>query len=114
MRLEVSRCWYEQLIQLTKQDDLSRANLEGCRRATIRVSELTSSFFGSSCESKYEPTYVLDHMAVIANEKNRATVREIDLHAHQTIRVAWEMVQRNALAEVEAAFVKGLPVPICE
>lgn len=58
-------------------------------------------------------TYVLNDMAVIADEENRAAVWQVDLHAHQTVRVPWEVVQRDALAEVEAAFVEGLPVPVC-
>jgi len=53
-------------------------------------------------------------MAVIADEEDRAAVWQINLHAHQTVRVTWEVVQRDALAEVEAALVEGLPVPVCE
>lgn len=53
-------------------------------------------------------------MAVIADEEDRAAVWQINLHAHQTVRVAWEVVECDALAEVEAALVEGLPVPDCE
>jgi hypothetical protein len=53
-------------------------------------------------------------MAVIADEEDRAAVWQVDLHAHQTVRVAREVVQRDALAEVEAALVKSLPVPVRE
>lgn len=51
-------------------------------------------------------------MAVVTDEEDRAAVWEVDLHAHQTVRVAWEVVQRDALAEVEAALVESLPVPV--
>jgi len=51
-------------------------------------------------------------VAVITDEEDRAAVRKIDLHSHQSVRVAGEVVQRDALAEIEAAFVEGLPVPI--
>ena len=51
-------------------------------------------------------------MAVIADKEDRAAVWKVDLHAHQPVCVAWEVVQRNALAEVEAALVEGLPVPV--
>lgn len=51
-------------------------------------------------------------MTVIADEEDRAAVREVDLHSHQTVRVAREVVQRDALAKVEAALVESLPVPV--
>ena len=51
-------------------------------------------------------------MAVITDEEDRAAVWQVDLHAHQTVRVAREVVQRDALAEIEAALVESLPVPV--
>ena len=51
-------------------------------------------------------------MAVIADEEDRAAVWQVDLHAHQTVRVAGEVVQGDALAEIEAALVEGLPVSV--
>lgn len=51
-------------------------------------------------------------MAVIADEEYRAAFGQVDLHPDQTIRVSWQVVQRNALAEVEAALVECLPVPV--
>lgn len=57
-------------------------------------------------------TYVLNDVAVVADEKDRAAVGQVDLHAHQAVRVPREVVQRDALAEVEAALVEGLPVPV--
>lgn len=59
-------------------------------------------------------TYVLNYMAVITDEEDRAAVWQVDLHAHQTVRVAREVVQRDALAEIEAALVESLPIPVCE
>lgn len=56
-------------------------------------------------------TYVLDHMAMIADKEDRSALGQIDLHSDQTVRVSWEVVQSDALAEVEAALVEGLPVP---
>jgi len=50
-------------------------------------------------------------VAVVADEEDRSTVWQVDLHADQTVRVAGQVVQGDALAEIEAAFVKGLPVP---
>ena len=51
-------------------------------------------------------------MAVITDEEDRAALWQIDLHSDQTIRVSWKVVQRDALAEVEAALVESLPVPV--
>ena len=53
---------------------------------------------------------VLNHVAVIADEEDRSTVGQVDLHTDQTVGVAGQVVQGDALAEVEAAFVEGLPV----
>ena len=53
---------------------------------------------------------VLDNVAVIAHEDDCAVIEEIDLHANQTVSVSWQMVQGDALAEVECSLVKGLPV----
>lgn len=56
-------------------------------------------------------TYVLNDVAVITNEQERAAVLEIDLHADQAIRVSWKMVQCDALTEVERPLIECLPVP---
>lgn len=56
-------------------------------------------------------THILNDMAVIADEENRPTVRQVDLHAHQPVRVPGQVVQGDALAEIEGALVEGLPVP---
>lgn len=50
-------------------------------------------------------------MAVIADEEDRSALGQVDLHSDETVRVPWEVVQSNALAEIEAALVEGLPVP---
>jgi len=59
-----------------------------------------------------EETHVLNHVAVIADEEDRSTVQQIDLHADQTVRVTGQVVQSDALAEIEATFVEGLPVSV--
>ena len=59
-----------------------------------------------------EIAHVLNDMTVIADEEDRAAVWQVDLHAHQTVRVAGEVMQGDALAEIEAALVEGLPVPV--
>jgi hypothetical protein len=51
-------------------------------------------------------------MAVVADEENRSAVGQVDLHADQTVRVAGQVVQGDALTEIEAAFVEGLPVSV--
>lgn len=84
------------------------------RDAVTPLWQYFSCPFSSVVEGKVWITYVLNNMAVIANEKDRAAVWQVDLHAHQTVRVPREMVQRDALAEVEAALVESLPVPVCE
>lgn len=55
-------------------------------------------------------TYVLNNMAMVTNEQVGAAVLQIDLHANQSVSVTRQMMQRNALAEVEGSLVKGLPV----
>jgi hypothetical protein len=61
--------------------------------------------------TKAKKTHVLNHVAVITDEEDRSTVGQVDLHADQTVGVAGQVVQSDALAEIEAAFVEGLPVP---
>ncbi len=55
-------------------------------------------------------TYVFDDVAMVRHEEEGAALLHVDLHADQAIGVAGEMVQGNALAEVEALVVEGLPV----
>ena len=55
-------------------------------------------------------TYVLNNVAVIANEEISATVLEIDLHANQSVGVPRQMVQCDALAEVEGSLIESLPI----
>lgn len=51
-------------------------------------------------------------MAVIADEEDRSTLWQIDLHSDQAVGVAWEMVKSDTLAEIEATLVERLPVPV--
>jgi len=53
---------------------------------------------------------VLDHVAMITDEEEGATVRHVDLHSNQAIGVAWQVMQCNALAEIKSSVVEGLPV----
>ena len=55
-------------------------------------------------------TYVLNDMAMVTDEEIGSTVLQIDLHANQPVSVSWQMMQRNALAEVECSLVERLPV----
>jgi len=57
-------------------------------------------------------TPVFDDVAVVADEQVCATVLQIDLHTDQAVGMAWQVVQSDALAEVEGSFVEGLPVEI--
>jgi hypothetical protein len=50
-------------------------------------------------------------MAVIRDEEESSTVGQIDLHANQTICMSRQMMQRDALTEVNGPVVKSLPVP---
>jgi hypothetical protein len=77
-------------------------------------SHLADFFFSlEEAQSLFPPvTHVLNHVAVIADEEDRSTVGQVDLHADQTVGVAGQVVQSDALAEIEAAFVEGLPVPV--
>jgi hypothetical protein len=59
-------------------------------------------------------TYVLDHVAVVADEEDCAALRQVDLHSDQAVSVAGKVVERDALAEIKAALVEGLPVPVRE
>ena len=95
---------------------LSRASLGECRPATASKNdvrhfiqnrkrlEIVAAMEG--CR-----THVLNHVAVIADEEDGSAIGQVDLHADQTVGVAGQVVQGDALAEIEAAFVKGLPVP---
>ena len=56
-------------------------------------------------------TYVLNDMTVIADEEVSPSFRHIDLHPNEPISVTWQMVQGNALAEVECLIVERFPVP---
>lgn len=55
---------------------------------------------------------VLDDVAVIADEEEGAAVGQVNLHADEAVRVARQVVQRDALAKVNGAFVERLPVEI--
>lgn len=57
-------------------------------------------------------TYVLDHMAVIADEEECTTLWQVDLHSDQAVGVTWQMVESDTLAEIKAALVESLPVPV--
>jgi hypothetical protein len=49
-------------------------------------------------------------MAVIRDEEESSTVRQVDLHANQSIGMSRQMMQRNALTEVNRSVVECLPV----
>ncbi|HEX3639967.1 MAG TPA: hypothetical protein VHV10_01615 [Ktedonobacteraceae bacterium] len=49
-------------------------------------------------------------MAMVTNEQVGTTILQIELHANQSISVTWQMMECNALAEVEGSLVKRLPV----
>jgi len=55
-------------------------------------------------------TPILNDVAMITDEKESSAVRHIDLHPNQAISVARQMMQSDALAEVEIPLVEGLPV----
>lgn len=57
-----------------------------------------------------ETTHILNHVAMIADEQERSILRHIDLHANKSIRVAWKMMQRNALTKVKGSLIKSLPI----
>lgn len=50
-------------------------------------------------------------MAVITDEEERPCLGHIDLHPDETVRVARQMVQRDALTEIHRLVVERLPVP---
>ena len=47
---------------------------------------------------------------MVTNEQVGTTILQIDLHANQSISMAWQMMQCNALAEIKCSLVKRLPV----
>jgi len=51
-------------------------------------------------------------VAVVTDEEDGSTVRQIDLHANQTVGVAGQVVQGDALAEIETTLIEGLPVAV--
>jgi len=51
-------------------------------------------------------------MAVVADEQICASLRQIDLHANETISVTWQVVKRDALTEVHGPLVERLPIQI--
>ena len=55
-------------------------------------------------------TYIFGDMGVVADEEPSPRVEHVELHPYQAIRVAGEMVQRDALAKVHGLGVKRLPV----
>lgn len=51
-------------------------------------------------------------MAMITDEEEGTTLRQVDLHSDQAIGMTWKVVESDALAEIEAALVECLPVPV--
>lgn len=56
-------------------------------------------------------TYVLDNVAMVRDEQERAHFRHVDLHTDETVGVAGQVVKSDALTEVECSFIECLPVP---
>ena len=50
-------------------------------------------------------------MAVVADKEDRAALGKVDLHSDEAFGVARQVMECNALAEVQAALVERLPVP---
>ena len=55
-------------------------------------------------------SYILDYVAMVTDEEESPSFGHVDLHPDQTVCVAWEMVQCDALAEVHGLVIEGLPV----
>ena len=53
---------------------------------------------------------VLNDVAVIADEEEGAAVAEVELQGDETVRVAGEVVQRDALTEIDGLVGKSFPV----
>lgn len=49
-------------------------------------------------------------MAMVANEKESACLRHIDLHPDKTVGMARKVVQCDPLTEVHSLIIKSLPV----
>lgn len=49
---------------------------------------------------------------MVADEQVSTTVLQIDLHTNQAISVSRQVVQGDALAEVECSLIEGLPVTV--
>lgn len=50
-------------------------------------------------------------MAVVTDKEERPCFGHIDLHPDEPVRVAGQMVQRDALAEIHTLVVERFPVP---
>lgn len=85
------------------------ANLVGFHHATVDIGQ---SVILPSTSCMIYVTYVLDHMAVIADEEECTTLWQVDLHSDQAVGVTWQMVESDTLAEIKAALVESLPVPV--
>ena len=59
---------------------------------------------------KKRKTHILDDVAMVGDEKEGATVRQVDLHPNQAIGMPGQVVQRNALTKVNRPVIKSLPV----
>lgn len=65
---------------------------------------------------KKRKTHILDDVTMVRDEKEGATVRQIDLHPNQAVGMPGQVVQRNALTKVNRSVIKSLPVsgPYCQ
>lgn len=63
-------------------------------------------------KSRKGTTYILYDVAVVRHEEESATILHVDLHADQAIGMAGQMVEGDALAEVEGLVVECFPVSI--
>ena len=57
-------------------------------------------------------SYILDYVAMVTDEEESPSFGHVDLHPDQTVCVAWEMVQCDALAEVHGLVIEGLPISV--
>ena len=57
-------------------------------------------------------TYILNDVTVVTNKKERPSLRHIDLHPDEPVRVPRQVVQRDALTEIHRLVVECFPVPV--
>lgn len=57
-------------------------------------------------------TPILDDVTMIAHENESAAVWEVDLHANEAISVTRQVVQCDALTEVQRSLVECLPIAV--